>query len=71
MAITKKVTTEYKIVKRDSDYIEIEPSDYNISVYDRSSYDNSINQSYDIDYDSLDELIEVLQDIKRQREEQE
>ena len=71
MAITKKVTTEYKIVLRDGDYLDIEPNEYDITIWERSSYDNSITQSYDIKYESLDELIEVLQEIKRQREEQE
>jgi len=68
MAITK--TTEYKIVTSSSDYIEIEQSSYSVNIYERSSYDNSISQSYDIQYEVIDELIEVLQAIKKEREEQ-
>jgi hypothetical protein len=68
MAITKN--TEYKIVTSKSDYLEIEPNEWSISVYERSSYDNSISQSYDIQYETIDELIEVLTLIKKEREEQ-
>jgi hypothetical protein len=64
--VTKAIT--YKIVMPDTDYIEIEPSDYDISVYERSSFDNSIFNSYNIRYEALDELIEVLSAIKAERE---
>jgi hypothetical protein len=68
MAITKN--TEYKIITSKSDYLEVEPNEWGVSVYERSSYDNSISQSYDIQYEALDELIEVLTLIKKEREEQ-
>ena len=68
MAITKN--TEYKIVTSSSDYLEIEQNSWSVSVYERSSYDNSITQSYEIQYEVIDELIEVLQAIQKEREEQ-
>jgi hypothetical protein len=68
MSIKVTKTVAYKIVARDGDYFEVEPNDYNISVYERSSYDNSITQSYEISYDNLDEMIEVLQAIQKERD---
>jgi len=68
MAITKN--TEYKIVTSSSDYLEMEQNSWSVSVDERSYYDNSITQSYEIQYEVIDELIEVLQAIQKEREEQ-